>query len=294
MVEKSAISLQWVSRCFVLAMVALVLASSPRANSGVNASVNQTMLAAEHNIDLLEFVTQSKLSPEERSLVAREVANGMSSAPQKVIERDGLIVTTLTNAARFPKDAPRLRELWRYDIAANVPHDNIQYELAEKYDATLVLDKTHQRIITEGTLKALRACTDWLAPNLHKPPPGAGLIASERSWLKSSYWHLPDDEQDAYGHVVRNCAHAPDFFNSVAATPRVQFFANNAKDVIDTGVEAKDAALIARIAYNILLHRAGGGAAMQGRVFDYMVQQSLLQQQLQRSVMRNPPLPPPN
>jgi hypothetical protein len=64
--------------------------------------------------------------------------------------------------------------------------------------------------------------------------------------------------------------------------------------VTDTGVEAKDAALIARIAYSILLRHAGGGAAMQGRVFDYMVQQSLLQQQLQRSIMRSPPLPPPN
>jgi hypothetical protein len=94
--------------------------------------------------------------------------------------------------------------------------------------------------------------------------------------------------------VARNCAHAPDFFNTVVAAQRVQFFANNAKNVTDTVVEATDAALIARIAYNILQRRAGGGAAMQGRVFDYMVQQSLLQQQLQRSVMRNPSLPPPN
>jgi hypothetical protein len=218
----------------------------------------------------------------------------MARAPQKVVQRDGLIATTLTNAARFPKDAPRLRELWRYDIAANVPHDDIQYQLTEKYDPTLVLDNTHQRIVTEETLKALHACTDWLAPNLHKPPPGPGFVASERSWLKTSYWHLPDDQQDAFGHVARNCARTTDFFNTVAAAQRVQFFANNAKDVPDTGVEATDAALIARIAYNILLRRAGGGAAMQGRVFDYMVQQSLLQQQLQRSVMRNPPLPPPN
>lgn len=143
-------------------------------------------------------------------------------------------------------------------------------------------------------MRALRTCTDWLAPNLHKPPPGAGFVAGERSWLKSSYWHLSDDEQDAYGHVARNCTHAVDFFNSIVAAQRIQFFANNAKNVTDIAVEATDAALIARIAYNILLRRAGGSAAMQGRVFDYMVQQSLLQQQLQRSVMRNPPLPPPN
>lgn len=126
----------------------------------------------EYNINLLEFVTQRKLSSEERDQVAREVTVGMSRAPQKVIQRDGLIATTLTNAARLPKDAPRLRELWRYDIAANVHHDNIQYQLTEKYDATLVLDKTHQRIVTEETLKALHACTNWLASHLHKPHPG--------------------------------------------------------------------------------------------------------------------------
>jgi hypothetical protein len=80
----------------------------------------------------------------------------------------------------------------------------------------------------------------------------------------------------------------------VAAAQRTQFFTNNAKAVTDVGMEAKDAALIARIVYNILLRRAGGNAAMQGRVFDFMVQQSLLQQQLLRSVTRNPALPPPN
>lgn len=61
------------------------------------------------------------------------------------------------------KDAPRLRELWSYDIAAIVPDDNIQYQLTEKYDATPVPDKTRQRIVTEETLQALHACTDWLA-----------------------------------------------------------------------------------------------------------------------------------
>lgn len=292
--KKPTISPQWVSRCCFVAAVTIVMAWSPRASGGTSASADQATQAVEYNINLLEFVTQREFSPEERSQVAREVTDGMSRAPQKVIQRDGLIATTLTNAARFPKDAPRLRELWRYDIAANVPHDDIEYELAEKYDPTVVLDKAHQRIITEETLRALRACTDWLAPNLHKLPPGPGFIASERSWLKSAYWHLPDDVQDAYSHVARNCAHTPGFFNSVAPARRVQFFANNAKEVSGAGVEAKDAALIARIAYNILLRRAGGGAAMQGRVFDYMVRQSLLQQQLQRSVMRNPPLMPPN
>jgi hypothetical protein len=226
--------------------------------------------------------------------VAHEVADGMRSAPQKVMQRDGLIATTLNNASRFPKDAPRLRELWRYDIAANVPHDDIEYQLAEKYDPTLALDRAHQRIATEETIKSLHACTTWLAPNLQKPLPGAGFDARESALLRSSYAGLPDDVQDAYAHVGRNCAHAPDFFNGVVAAQRVQFFTNNAKSVNDMDTEAKDAALIARIAYNILLKRAGGSAAMQGRVFDYMVQQSLLQQQLQRSVMKNPPLPPPN
>jgi hypothetical protein len=294
MVKKPAVCLDWVSLCRALVVAIVGLGSSAVAGAEIGGPANQTTQALEYNIDLLQFVLEVQFSPAERSQLAHEVADGMSKVPQKVIERDGLIATTLTNAARFPKDAPRLRELWRYDIAANVPHDDVQYELAEKYDATLVLDKTHQRIVTEQTLTALRSCTEWLAPNLHKPPPGAGFIASERSYLKASYWHLGDDEQDAYAHVARNCAHAANFFNSVAAAQRVQFFANNAKDVTNIGVEAKDAALIARIAYNILLRRAGGGAAMQGRVFDFMVQQSLLQQQLQRSVMRNPPLPPPN
>jgi len=57
----------------------------------------------------------------------------------------------------------------------------------------------------------------------------------------------------------------------------------------------KDAALIYRIAYNIVLRRRGGGAAaQQGRLFDYMIQQSLLNQQLERSIINNPPLPLPN
>ena len=273
---------------------ALGFASGLSGQSSSMSNPNQGQQAVESNIGLLQFVTQTKFSAQERSQIAQEVADSMRRAPQNVIRRDGLIATTLNNAARFPKDAPRLRELWRYDIAANVPHDDIEYILAEKYDPTVALDKKHQRIITEQTLIALRGCTDWLAQNLHRPPPGTAFISAERAYLKSSYWQLTDDEQDAYAHVARNYPRAVDFFNGIVAAQRAHFFADNAKSVTDTGVEAKDAALISRIAYNIVLRRGGGNAAMQGRVFDYMVQQSLLQQQLQRSVLKNPPLPPPN
>ncbi len=277
-------------KCCIVALATLTLAFSLRADS----SANQTAQAIESNIDLLQFVTQTRLSPDERGQVAREVTDSMSRAPQNVIRRDGLIATTLTNAGRHPKDAPRLRELWRYDIAANVPHNDIEYILAEKYDPVVVFDQRHQRIVTEATLIALRGCTVWLAQNLHKPVPGEAFIASERAVLKSSYERLGDDAQDAYAHVGRNCPHAIDFFNGIVAAQRVRFFNENGKAVGDSAAEAADAALISRIAYNILLRRAGGGAAVEGRVFDYMVQQSLLQQQLQRSVFKNPPLPPPN
>jgi len=59
--------------------------------------------------------------------------------------------------------------------------------------------------VTEATLTALRNCTIWLMGNLHKPPPGPDFIASEGAYLRTSYWHLGDDEQDAYAHVARNC-----------------------------------------------------------------------------------------
>lgn len=296
--EKSLRCPAWVLFGASLILVCAILLCSAevrgQGSTAPNQAPNQTAQALASNIQLLEFVTQAKLTPDERAQVAREVATYMKSAPQKVIHRDGLISTTLTNAARFPKDAPRLRELWRYEIAADVPHDDIEYIVVEKYDPTVVLDKAHQRIVTEETLTALRGCTEWLAPNLHKAPPGPDFIAGERAYLRSGYWHMGEDEQDAYAHVARNCAHDPDFFHGIVAAQRIQFFANNAKAVTDTTTEAKDAALISRIVYNILLRRAGGGAAMQGRVFDYMVQQSLLQQQLQRTVIRNPSLPPPN
>lgn len=264
------------------------------ANGGQSTPSDQTAQAIQYNINLLQFVAQTKLSSGERSQVAREVTDAIRKAPQNVIHRDGLIATTLTNAAHFPKDAPRLRELWRYDIAANVPHDDIQYILTEKYDPTLVLDKAHQRIVSEETLTALRSCTVWLTSQLHKPPPSPTFLSAERLWVKANYGRSTDDVQDAYAHVARNCAHSPDFFRGVVASKREQFFAQNAKDVTDDSLAGKDAALISRIVYNILLHRAKGDAAQQGRLFDYMVQQSLLQQQLQRSVMKNPPLPPPN
>jgi hypothetical protein len=275
---------------FVIVVALLGLSLGARADT----SANQIATAVENNVDLLEFITQAKLSPDERAQVAREVAVSMSKLPQNVIRRDGLIVTTLANAARHPKDAPRLRELWRFDIAANVPHDDIEYILTEKYDPVVVFDKPHQRIISQGTLVALRNCTVWLTQNLHKPAPDQSFLASERNLFRSSYARLSDDEQDAFAHVGRNCPRAVDFFNGVVAAKRVQFFSQNAKEVSNTTIAATDAALISRIAYNIVVRRAGGGTAMQGRVFDYMVQQSLLQQQLQRSVFRNPPLPPPN
>lgn len=271
----------------------LMAAFCPHAGEAAALPAQQTEQAVASNIALLQFVTQTKLTAGEQDQVAQEVATSMRSAPQNVVHRDGLIAITLANAAKFPKDAPRLRELWRYDIAVHVPQNDIEYVVAEKYDPTLVLDRTHQRIITQQTLIALRNCTAWLAPNLHKAAPGSDFIAAERAYLRSAYAHLGDDEQDAYAHVARNCAHAPDFFSSLASAQRAQFFANNAKAVTDSGVEAKDAVLIARISYNILLRRAGG-AATQGRLFDYMVQQSLLQQQLQRTVIRNPSLPPPD
>jgi len=278
----------------VLFWVALILISTLQMRGQGSTAADQGTRALASNIQLLEFVTQTKLTSEEQAQISREVAIYMKSAPQKVIHRNGLISVTLANATRFPKDAPRLRELWRYDIAVNVPHDDIEYLVAEKHDPTLVLDKGHQRIITEQTLSALRSCTEWLAPNLHKAPPGSEFIAAERAYLRSDYWRLTDDEQDAFAHVARNCIHNSDFFNGIVAAQRIQFFANNAKSVTDSATEARDAALISRVVYDILLRRAGGGAASQGRVFDYMVQQSLLQQQLQRTVIKNPSLPPPN
>lgn len=278
----------------IVALAILALAFSLAANGEAGSSTTQTAQAIQSNIDLLQFVTQVRLSPEEREQVAQEVTDSMSRVPQNVIRRDGLIATTLTNAARNPKDAPRLRELWRYDIAANVPPSDIEYILAQKYDPVVVFDQPHQRIITNTTLIALRNCTVWLAQKLHKPAPDETFIASERTRLKLSYGHMTDDVQDAYAHVGRNCPHTIDFFNGVVAVQRDHFFTENAKSVSNTAVAAEDAALISRIIYNNLLHRSGGAAAMQGRVFDYMVQQSLLQQQLQRTVIRNPSLPPPN
>ncbi|MBT9333347.1 hypothetical protein [Paracidobacterium acidisoli] len=280
-------------RCLI-ALVALTLAFSLGADGETGNAATQTAQAIQSNIDLLQFVTQVRLSPEERGQVRQEVTSSMSSAPQNVIRRDGLIATTLTNAARNPKDAPRLRELWRYDIAARVPHSDIEYILSEKYDPVVIFDEPHQRIITGATLIALRDCTVWFAQKLHKPAPDGSFIAGERAWLKSSYGHLTDDVQDAYAHVGRNCPHTMDFFSGVVAAQRDRFFSENAKAVGNSAIAATDAALISRIVYNNLLHRGGGAAAMNGRVFDYMVQQSLLQQQLQRTVIRNPSLPPPD
>jgi hypothetical protein len=293
-VNKPVISTRPMFRSCIVALAALTLAFSLRANGGTGNSEAQTAQAIQSNIDLLQFVTQTRLSPDERGQVAHEVTDTISRVPQNVIQRDSLIATTLTNAARNPKDAPRLRELWRYDIAANVPPSDIEYILAEKYDPVIVFDKPHQRIITDSTLISLRSCTEWFAQKLHKPAPDGTFIASERTELKLSYGHLTDDVQDAYAHVGRNCPHAIDFFNGVVAAQRDHFFNENAKAVSNSSIAATDAALISRIVYDKLLHRGGGAAAMDGRVFDYMIQQSLLQQQLQRTVIRNPSLPPPN
>ena len=280
-------------RACIIALAALTLVFSLRADSGADNSANQTAQAIQSNIELLQFVTQARLSPDEHGQVEQEVTNSMSTAPQNVLHRDSLIATTLTNAARNPKDAPRLRELWRYDIAANVPPSDIEYILAEKYDPVVVFDKPHPRIITDATLIALRGCTAWLAQKLHEPEPDGTFIASERSVLKSSYGHLTDDVQDAYAHVGRNCPHTIDFFNGIVAAQQDHFFNENGKSVNDSTIAATDAALISRIVYNNLLHRGSGTAAMDGRVFDYMIRQSLLQQQLQRTVLQIPLSPRP-
>jgi hypothetical protein len=256
--------------------------------------VNETPKAVQSNIEILQFVTNKMLSPQEREQVVQEVRFSMNKAPRNVAKRDDLIAQTLANAAKYPKDAPRLRELWRYDIAANVPHDDIEYKISERYDPTVVMDRAHQRIVTEDSLLALRACTEWLVNNLHKPPPGSTFIASERNYIRSSYSSLSDDVQDAYAHVARNYPHAVDFFNRVAAAQRNHFFAENAKAVNDSNAAGLDAVLVSRIAYNMVMRRHGGRAGTEGRVFDYMVQQSLLNQQLQRTIIKNPPLPPPN
>jgi hypothetical protein len=255
---------------------------------------NEVSQAVQSNIAILQFVTNKTLTPQEREQVAQEVRFYMNKDPQNVTKRDGLIAQTLTNAGKYPKDAPRLRELWRYDIAANVPHNDIEYQMAEKYDPAVVMDRAHGRVVTENSLVSLRACTEWLAQNLHKPPPGPTFIATERNYIGSSYSSFSGDVQDAYAHVARNYPRAVDFFRGVVAAQRARFFAGNAKDVNDSKTAALDAALISRIAYNIVLRRAGGRAGTGARVFDYMVQQSLLNHQLQRSIMKNPPLPPPN
>lgn len=239
----------------IVVLAVLTLVFSLEADGEAGNSATQTAQAIQSNIDLLQFVTQARLSPDERGEVAQEVTNSMSRAPQNVIRRDGLITTTLTNAARDPKDAPRLRELWRYDIAAKVPPSDIEYILAEKYDPVVVFDEPHQRIITEATLIALRGCTVWFAQKLHKPEPDGTFVASERVSLKSSYGHLTDDVQDAYAHIGRNCPHAIDFFSGIVAAQRDHFFNENAKAVSNSAIAATDAALISRIVYNSLLHR---------------------------------------
>jgi hypothetical protein len=256
--------------------------------------VNETPKAVQSNVEILQFVSNKTLSPQEREQVVQEVKFSMSKASRNVAKRDDLIAQTLANAAKYPKDAPRLRELWRYDIAANVPHDDIEYKIAERYDPTVVMDRAHQRIVTGESLVALRACTEWLVNNLHKPPPGSTFIASEKNYIRASYSSFSDDVQDAYAHVARNYPRAVDLFDGVVAAQRDHFFAENAKAVKDSNAAVLDAALISRIAYNMAMRRAGGRAGTEGRVFDYMVQQSLLNQQLQRAIIKNPPLPPPN
>lgn len=271
-----------------------ILLAAPLAAGQTSAYASGSAKAVQANIGLLQFVTQSTLSGQERGWVVQDVASGMRSAPEKVQHRDDLIAITLTNAAKFPKDALRLRELWRYDIAVHVPHDDAEYQIVERHDPTLVLDTAHQRMVTEQTLIALQNCTAWLMQNLHKPPPDQHFVSTERAYIRASYWRLGEDEQDAYAHVARNCPRAQDFFAGIVASQRASFFAKNAQQVNSEQLAGKDAALVSRIAYNIVLRGHGGSTAAQGRLFDYMVQQSLLNQQLQRSIMKNPPLPPPN
>jgi len=110
-----------------LALSAPFLPGLLRADGQASASSSGSAQTLQANIGLLQFVIQSTLSAQERQEVANDVGMSLKKTPpQKIAHVNQLISITLTNAARYPKDAPRLRELWRYDIAANVAHNDVE------------------------------------------------------------------------------------------------------------------------------------------------------------------------
>jgi hypothetical protein len=174
---------------------------------------------------MISFLCGCILSPEEKQRIARFAQAEVSRVPE-VWYRNDVSIRQDLNEIREKRGVVGAEkwEGWRLSLALGSPGD-VETQILEAHDRTVVLDREHQLVITERSLQNLYSAAAWVAQQSGAPSPGADYVGRVRNVIKQQYASWPADVRASYAHVFRNLEGTKEYLPVVAANLRDNLFA---------------------------------------------------------------------
>ena len=173
--------------------------------------------------EYLSFVGGAPLTSEQRRRVADQTVADLRSNAGNVQRIDQTVRDLLPKLkAGDESTIGDRRETWRYKITL-VPADNLGRVVVEENDPTVVLDRKHQRIITQRSLEALQRACSWIAGVLGVRGPDPNFVSTERVFFHDHYDRLTNDQQESLAHVERDLPLLVTAYQRAGAATKAQF-----------------------------------------------------------------------
>jgi hypothetical protein len=178
----------------------------------------------DNGTQLVSFVCGGPLNAEEKQRIARYAQATIKQFAENWYRNDVIIRQDMKAVRENPGViSAETWEKWRLAFAL-APPDDVEAQIIEAHDPTVVRDREHQLVITEHSLQNLYSAAAWAAQQSGGASPGAGYVVRMRNIIKQRYTSWPEIVRASYAHIVRDLAGTKEYLPVVSATLRNNLF----------------------------------------------------------------------
>jgi hypothetical protein len=173
---------------------------------------------------IISFICICSLSPDERQRITQFAQGEVRRIPDTWYRNDVTIRQDLNTIRQNPGAISAERwENWRVAFAQASPSD-VERQIIEAHDPTVVFDRENQLVITEHTLQNLYGAAVWATRQAGVASPGPDYVWRMRNIIKQRYTSWPPDVRAWYAHAVRDLAATKEYLPVVSPTLRNNLF----------------------------------------------------------------------
>ncbi len=121
-------------------------------------------------------------------------------------------------------------EKWRLAYAQSAPGD-VEAQIVEAHDPTVVFDRGNKLLITEHTLLILHDAVSWMAQQEGETQPATSYVQGLRSNIRQNYLKWPLEVRSSYAHITKDFPATQQYMLSVMSeADRQKFWAGEKED----------------------------------------------------------------